>query len=327
MSSKINEMISSLPRAKLANIPTRIDAMNRLPDYINGPRIFVKRDDNTDSLGGNKLRKLEFLLGDAVSKGADTIITSGDLQSNHARLTATSARKLGLNVSLVLASTNRHFDYRGNLLLDSLLGADIKIVAPNRVTDAIKQIESKLLNQAKIPYIIPAAGYSSLGVMAYMECFAEILQQGRDLPISPSHIMLVSGSGTTQAGLLLGKVVLESKTKIIGISDGLPSSILKQNILKIGRSAVKSLGLKSQISPADVIVFDEFVNDFEIGNLLKVIKLVAKYEGIFLDPDYTAKSMYATIKLIRSGYFSPRDSILFMHTGGMPSLLAMRKTR
>ena len=300
--------------------------------------MFIKRDDALiPSFGGNKVRKLEFMVGDALAKGSDSLVTSGHIQSNHARLTAMVARRLGLDVALVLYTEEgdrmEEEKRNGNLLLDLVLGARVRYV---QGYDAIDEGVSKAMLELKQgghrPYLIPTAGYAPLGALGYVECFLELDAQAAEMGIKPSHVLVASGSGGTQAGLVLGNALLARKTQIIGISDA-PKNQVTRNVLDLAERTGELLfanGRENQdavVDPSEVVVYDE-VSGKSVASLKdevsETVRLVAKKEGIFLDPSYTARAMYGLIQLIRTSDFKKDDTVVFLHSGGVPMMFSQR---
>ncbi|MCJ7505402.1 D-cysteine desulfhydrase family protein [Candidatus Bathyarchaeota archaeon] len=322
--------IGRLPRVRLATLPTPLDEAPRLTKMLGGPRILFKRDDNDGfALGGNKARKLEFLIADAMQKGADTIITTGGVQSNHARITAAAAKRYGMRPILVLRGDSSA-EYDGNLLLDKLFGAEIRIVAPDmRDTMPIMQdIAEEMRDGGREPYIIPSGGSNPVGAIAYSNAMLEIISQAVEMSVKVDHVVFASGSGGTQGGLLFGAKALNFQGRILGISDGASRDPLASKIVEIANGCARLIDSHVLVSLKDVDFLDQYAGK-GYGILQKevvdAIMTVAGTEGILLDPVYTGKAMWGLMDLIHQGYFEKDETVVFIHTGGTPALFAYRK--
>jgi L-cysteate sulfo-lyase len=316
------------PRESLGFFPTPLIELKKLSKKLDGPRIFMKRDDNTGlALGGNKTRKLEFILGDALAKGSDTIITAGAAQSNHCRQTAAAAASLGLECHLVLGGeAPDRLD--GNLLLDKIFDCHIHWAGKNRKGEDIPEIVEQLKKEKKKVYVIPYGGSNELGAIGFLEAFRELEKQSQELQTSFTHIIFASSSGGTQAGLMLGKKVFESSVELIGINidkgetDKVP---FDQYIVSLANKTAKLLERDHKFSNVDLILNSDYVGDGygEVGALEnEAISLTAKTEGILIDPVYTGRAMGGLIDMIRTGKIKKSDNVLFWHTGGAPALFA-----
>ncbi len=315
-----------LPRQSLGVLPTPLIELRRLTAMLGGPRIFMKRDDLTGlAFGGNKTRKLEFLVGEAIAQGCDTLVTGGADQSNHCRQTAAAAAACGLACHLVLGGQAPDVP-DGNLLLNTLLGATIHWTGEFRKGEKIPEISQQLRASGRKPYIVPYGGSNAIGAAAFVEAVAELKSQLSSLNEDISHIIFATSSGGTQAGLVLGKMIYNLKAKLIGIgidkeeAGELP---LYQNVGMIADSMAERLGMNMRLHPADIIIRNEYFGDGYgiLGELERsAIRLTAQSEGILLDPVYTGRAMGALISMIKGREFSTSDSILFWHTGGTPAL-------
>lgn len=325
----MHDRLDALPRASLAHLPTPLEEMPRLSAALGGPRLFVKRDDCTGlGTGGNKTRKLEFLVADAQAKGADTLVTDGGVQSNHCRQTAAAAARTGMDCVLVL---QRGFsdEETGNLLLDRILGAQVVLIdaAANRA-DAVAEAAAELERSGKTPYVIPTGGSNGVGAMGYANAIREIAVQAVKLGLGFDAIVTASGSGGTQGGLVVGKKLFDQPAQIVGISDGEPSEELTEMILEVASDAERVLGRPLGLSSDDVRVFDEYYGEgygIPTPEMVEAVHLVARSEGILLDPVYSGKAMAGLLDLIRRGHFEPTQNVLFIHTGGTPALFAYRE--
>ncbi|MCL5074165.1 MAG: D-cysteine desulfhydrase family protein [Chloroflexi bacterium] len=325
-------LITKIPRLHLGNLPTPLEEAPRLAEALGGPRLFLKRDDlNGFALGGNKIRKLEFLLADAQQKGADVIVTTGALQSNHARLTAAAARRLGLRVILVLAGSPPNLERApaGNLLLDHLLGAEVRTVTAEgfqEMTEAATAVAAELRDKGHCPYLIPVGGSTPIGALGYVAAALELYNQLYERGLSADYIFLASRSGGTQAGLEVGSRWLGIDVHIVGISVGPRREELATTITTLATETAQMLGWPQSFH--DVIVDDEYVGEGYgkvSASCREAIRLLAQTEGVFLDPIYSGKSMAGLIAYIRQGQLGPHNTVVFWHTGGVPALFAYGK--
>jgi D-cysteine desulfhydrase len=317
-----------IARESLGFFPTPLVALSKLSQKLDGPTIFMKRDDNTGlALGGNKTRKLEFIIGDALAKGADTIITAGAAQSNHCRQTAAAAASLGLKCHLVLGGKEPE-QASGNLLLDKIFGCHIHWAGANRKGEDIPDIVEQLITQGKKPYVVPYGGSNELGALAFVEAYRELESQRKSMNLSFTHIIFASSSGGTQAGLMLGKKVFNSPCQIVGINidkgetDKVP---FNQYTLSLANRTAKLIGADYEFSESDLILNSDYVGEgYGVVGALEneAIALTAQTEGILLDPVYTGRAMGGLIDMIRTGVIRKTDSVLFWHTGGAPALFA-----
>lgn len=318
----------SFPRKQLGFFPTPVTELKRLAEKLRGPRIFIKRDDLTGlAFGGNKTRKLEFFIGDALSKECDTIITGGAAQSNHCRQTAAACAVSGLECHLVLGGSEPEIP-QGNLLLDKLLGAHIHWDSKFRKGEMIPGISEELILQGKKPYPVPYGGSNEIGVLGFVEAVNELKIQLIEMNESISHIVFASSSGGTHAGLLLGKHIYDQKFELIGIEidkaeyEGLS---YPDHLFKLANSSAKLFEVNRTFTKNDFILKSEYLGGGYgvIGELEKrAIKLLAETEGIIVDPVYTGRAFGALIDLIEKGKFSSDDKVLFWHTGGSPSIFS-----
>jgi len=321
-------MTHNLPKASLGYFPTPLIELSRLSAKLNGPKIYMKRDDNTGlALGGNKTRKLEYIIGDALAKGADTVITAGAIQSNHCRQTAGAAASLGLECHLVLGGEEPE-QPQGNLLLDKVYGCHIHWAGENRKGEDIPALVTQLKAEGKKPYVIPYGGSNELGAVAFIEAYKELNAQREALKVDFSHIIFASSSGATHAGLMLGNKMLETHSQIVGINidkgemDKVP---FDEHIVSLANSTAQLIAADYQFTADDLILNSDYVGDGYgmIGELEKeAIALTAQNEGILLDPVYTGRAMGGLIDMIRTGQIKATDNVLFWHTGGAPALFA-----
>ena len=328
-------LFTKYPRARYEGASnTPLERAERLSATLGGPELFIKRDDVTAlSLGGNKVRKLEFLMGDAKARGCDAVITTGGPQSNHARMTAAFARKLGMKPVLLLKG-GPDAARQGNLLLDTILGADLHFVGAIDLFQggAIESWKEKILHDLKsqgyTPYYIPLGGSNPLGTLGYVRGMMELVGQINDMELNPRSIVLASGSGGTHAGLLAGKRMLNLDMEVIGISVARQGKYLETPLMELVNSGTLLLGKGSaEIGDLhqDIRLFDDYLGEGygkATEACIKAIKLLARTEGIILDQVYTGKAMAGLIDLIEKGYFGTGDQVVFLHSGGSPAVFA-----
>lgn len=322
--------LKNFPRVSLSHTPTPLEKLPRLSAYL-GCNIWVKRDDCTGLAGGgNKTRKLEFLLADALQKGSDTVITVGGLQSNHARQTAAAAAKLGLACELVLEDVAgvplRDYYQNGNLLLDHLCGAKIhRVTAKQDSGLVLTKVMTDLGEQGKKPYLIPLGGSNALGSLGYVNCAEEIISQSNTLNISFDQMFLASGSAGTQAGILAGLIALQQDIPVLGICvsrSGLAQQTLVEDLLK---QTLTLMDIDDAESVAKVKANGDYYGEgygISTDKMIQAVRLVAQLEGLLLDPVYTGKAMAGLIDLCQQGIFKADQNILFVHTGGSQGLFA-----
>lgn len=289
-----------------------------------GLDVFVKRDDVMElGLGGNKVRKLEFIIAEALSRGYDVLITRGATHSNHVRLTAAAARKAGLDVYAVLTPPG-DLAVQGNVLIDVIYGAKlIYVERGEEVNDLVNRLTDELRAKGRKPYVIPGGGASELGVLGYALASVEIMQQALQLGFRPKYIVHSTGSGATQAGLTLGLRLLGAEdVKVVGITDGADASTIISRATELLNATVKMLKLDFKVTEDNFAVYD----DYGFGGygvitkeVIEVITHVARVEGLLLDPVYTAKAMYGLIDLVGKGILK-NENVVFIHTGGLPIL-------
>ena len=317
-----------LPRQSLGFFPTPLVELPRLSQALGGPLIFMKRDDLTGlALGGNKTRKLEFILGEALAQGADCIITAGAAQSNHCRQTAAAAAQLGLECHLVLGG-QQPAEAKGNLLLDELLGAQLHWAGEHRKGEDINELAERLRAAGKKPFVVPYGGSNELGAAAFVEALYELKTQITALVMPPQTIVFASSSGGTQAGLMVAKKLLNWDVELLGIKidkqEG-DSQTFEQSVLELARSTARLLGVEAEFSLSDVQLNGDYLGQGYgvVGEAEReAIRLTAQLEGILLDPVYTGRAMAGMIDLIRSGKIGTEAPVLFWPTGGAPALFA-----
>jgi len=323
--------LSPFARLSLAHLPTPLERLASLTGDAWNVRLFVKRDDCTGlGFGGNKTRKLEFTLGHALAAGATTLITSGAWQSNHVRQTAAAAARAGLNCHVVICdATGRDTEsYRtsGNLLLHSLFGAHLHFVEDDgdATTSRIDQLAAEAWARGETPYIVPLGASDAIGSLGYAECARELLDQCEAQAISPTTIILATGSGGTHAGLVAGLRLLGSSVRVIGISVSEPADVKFAKVRGIADAMLGLFGAPSTtVTDADILVLDDYTGPgYAIPTVEAndAIRALAAREGLLLDPVYTAKAMAGLIDLLKRGTLS--GDVVFLHTGGTPALFA-----
>lgn len=340
----------TIPRVSLASTPTPLEFLPRLTENLGGPRIFIKRDDLTGPAGGgNKVRKLEYLVADAVAQGANVLVTVGGLQSNHARQTAGVAAKLGLDCEVVLEDcvdgTERAYQYSGNVLLDDLFGARIHRVTTTTASplpwsgkgasegfvfrgaleDAVKAVLAQIRERGDTPYYIPVGGSTPIGALGYVRAVREIADQLDALSIANPIFLVPTGSAGTQAGIVAGLAVLGRSDIVIGIA---VSGNREDKEASVARLVQETLGLLRH--PLDGIIERIRVEDGYVGagygrptkGMLEAVRWLARWEGVLLDPVYTGKAMAGLFDLIRKGDLTADHTVIFWHTGGSAALFA-----
>ncbi|MBI3977429.1 MAG: D-cysteine desulfhydrase family protein [Chloroflexi bacterium] len=328
-------VLARVSRARLADLPTPLHDCPRLSAALAGPRILIKRDDLTGlALGGNKTRALEFVLGDAVGKGADTVITSAAVQSNQCRQAAAAGARLGLDVHLVLKASV-HNDVQGNLLLDHLLGARVRLIHDgsklgtydmSAIHAEADRLADELRAQGRNPYIISMQTHSQpLAGAGYLNAMLEMEEQFAAMGVRPSHLVTTSGSGGTHSSLALAVKTLGLPYQVIGISIRKTRQEALLGVSSYANRTAELFGLPVRLTPDEVVVYDDYYGEgyalpTEAG--LAAMKLVARTEGILLDPVYTGKAMSGIVGLIRRGILRPEHTVIFVHTGGIPALFA-----
>jgi D-cysteine desulfhydrase len=323
--------IESLARFPLAQLPTPIEELKSLSRELGGPKLLIKRDDQTGlALGGNKTRKLEFLVGQALEQGADTLVTAGAAQSNHCRQTAAAAARAGLRCELLLNGRKPELP-NGNVLLDELLGARIHWIQPSERAAKLLELPDQLRTEGRKPYVIPVGGSNGVGATGYVLAMIELVEQLDGIGRRADHVVFASSSGGTQAGIVVGANVTGFKGKLHGVridKDDRQGVPYPQELANIANENAKYIGFDGQFAPSDFnVTYDYLGGGYGVvGDLEReAIRLLGSREGIVLDPVYTGRSMGALIDLIRKKAFRSDETVLFWHTGGAPALFAYAK--
>jgi D-cysteine desulfhydrase len=323
--------LTRFPRIKYTNFKTPLERLNHLSKELNGPNIYIKRDDLLGlTAGGNKTRKLEFLVADAKQKGADTLITIGGVQSNHCRLTLAAAVKERMKCILILEESKAtDFDTltNGNYFLYQLLGADSIKVVPHGtdLLEEMRKAEEQVIATGGKPYTIPIGGSNVIGATGYVACAQEIVQQTFESGIKMQHVICASGSAGMHSGLVTGFTANHSKVNVIGVNVSREKEEQERNAYQLAQELYTHLGLERSIPRDAITCYDEYVGPgyaLPTLEMVEAVKLLASTEGILLDPVYTGKTMAGLIDLVRKGYFKSSDNVLFIHSGGAPALYA-----
>jgi len=315
----------------LAQLPTPIEPLKALTRELGGPELITKRDDQTGlALGGNKTRKLEFLVGEALAQGADTLVTVGAAQSNHCRQTAAAAAKAGLKCELLLNGQKPEL-LNGNLLLNELLGANEHWIERSQRTAKLKELPEQLRAQGRKPYVIPVGGSNGVGATGYVVAMIELMEQLRTSKQRVDHIVYGTSSGGTQAGIQLGAAVAGFKGQLHGLSidKNDPEHFeYEAEVAQIANDCAKYIGADVVLTQDDVKVVYGYKGEGYgvVGDLEReAIRMMARCEGIILDPVYAGRAFGALVDLIRKGTFKRGETVLFWHTGGSPALFAYAK--
>ena len=323
--------LARFPRRRYTEGWTPLEHLPQLTHHMNGPHIFIKRDDLLGlSGGGNKTRKLEFLVADALRQGADTLITCGAVQSNHCRLTLAAAVKEGMNCRLVLEQRvpdSYDPDASGNNFLFRLLGVEkITVVDGGVDLAAAMQAEAdQVAAEGRKAYVIPGGGSNPIGTLGYISCAQEILAQAFQKGIQFDHLVCASGSGGTHSGILVGLRGMGSKIPVTGISVRRPVPEQEQLIGGLVKATREFLGMPPEIQEGEMKIFDDYVGEgysIPTAGMAEAVRTFARIEGILLDPVYTGKAAHGLLHLIQQGYFKQGERVLFLHTGGAPGLFA-----
>lgn len=327
--------LSRFPRRRFAHLPTPLEPMDGLTRALGGPRLWIKRDDCTGLAGGgNKTRKLEFLIADAKRSGADSIITQGATQSNHTRQTAAIAAIEGLECHILLedrtGSTDPEYVYNGNVLLDQLFGASISLYPAGTDMDAqMADLSDSLRAEGKTPYVIPGGGSNPVGALGYVNAALELLTQANDLGLRIDRVVHATGSAGTQAGLVTGLVASNSNIPVLGIGVRAPAPKQHANVLKLAQATADLIGCSGAVAADDVQVNCNYVGEgygIPTKQTLDALKLVAKCEGVLLDPVYSGKAMAGLVDLVFNEEFDGDENIVFLHTGGSQALFGYRRS-
>jgi len=321
--------LARFPRHFLAHLPTPLERLDRLSAELGGPEIWIKRDDCTGlSTGGNKTRKLEFLMAEAEAQGADMVMTQGATQSNHARQTAAFAAKLGMDCHILLedrtGSNNANYNHNGNVLLDHLHGATTeKRPGGGDMNAEMEKAADTFRAEGRKVYTIPGGGSNPTGALGYVNCAFEMLTQVNDRALKVDHIVHATGSAGTQAGLITGLKAMNAQIPLLGIGVRAPKAKQEENVYNLACATAEKLGCPGVVAREDVIANTDYVGEgygIPTESGLEAIRMFAELEAILLDPVYSAKGAAGFIDLIRKGHFRKGERVVFLHTGGAVAL-------
>jgi D-cysteine desulfhydrase family pyridoxal phosphate-dependent enzyme len=325
--SRLTDALSARPRVSLGQLPTPLEEAPRLSKRL-GVRILIKRDDLTGlALGGNKVRKLEFLVADALARDADCIITTGGSQSNHARLTAAACRRTGLDCFLIL-DHGVHPEEQGNLLLDHLFGAHVRLIESADLAVAVEEMQrlgDDLEQKGRRPYIIPRGGSVPVGATGYVSCMVELQQQLTDADVEATHLYVGTGSTGTHSGMIAGVTAMGWQVIVQGVSVSRSKAMQTEKILGLANATLSHLGLEASVKTDSVHVDDRFVGQgygHPTPATMESITMAALDEALIFDPVYTGKAFSGLVGHAREGRLSHADIAVFLHTGGAPALFA-----
>jgi L-cysteate sulfo-lyase len=322
-------LLSRFPRVSLAHLPTPLEHLPRLSEHLGGPQIYVKRDDCTGlATGGNKTRKLEFLVADAIEKKADVLITQGAVQSNHARQTAAAACKVGMDCELVfekrVADADDAYNQSGNVLLDRIYGANIREVEKGSdMNAAMEEVADELRAAGRTPYIIPGGGSNPIGALGYVNCALEFMDQANRDGLVIDHVVHATGSAGTQAGLVVGLNMTHSGIPLLGIGVNAPQDVQEEKVWALTKETAAFVGAPDCVSREDVVANCDYVGDgygIPTREMNDAVVLLARLEGLLFDPVYSGKGLAGMIDLVQKGFFQEAKNIVFLHTGGVAGL-------
>ena len=321
--------LARFPRLSLAHLPTPLEPMPRLSAALGGPEIWVKRDDCTGlSTGGNKTRKLEFLMADALEQGAEMVMTQGATQSNHARQTAAAAARLGLGCHILLedrtGSTAHNYNHNGNVLLDHLHGATTEMrPAGGDMNAEMEAVAEMRRAEGRRVYTIPGGGSKPIGALGYVNAAFETLAQANEAGIVFDHFITATGSAGTHAGLITGLKAMNAGLPLLGVGVRAPRDRQEGNVFALAAATAETIGCAGVVGREDVVANCDYIGDgygIPTAGCLEAISLFAEYEGLLLDPVYSAKAAAGMVDMIRGGAFKAGQRILFLHTGGAAAL-------
>lgn len=328
-------LLTKFPRVSLAHLPTRLEHLPRLSESLGGPEIWVKRDDCTGlATGGNKTRKLEYSMGQAVEQGADTIITVGAVQSNHVRQTAAAACKLGMQCEVLLehrvADPTELYQNSGNVLLDRIFGANLREYAKGTDFDAaMDEIAADVRANGGTPYIVPGGASNPVGALGYVGCGEELLQQCGEQGIEFDHVVTATGSAGTHAGLAVGLRASGSDLPMLGIGVNAPQDVQEERVYKLACETAELVGKPGCVAREDIIADCNYIGPGygePTAAMNEAVLMLARLEGLLFDPVYSGKALAGMIDYVREGRFDKGSKIVFLHTGGAAGLFAYADT-
>lgn len=323
--------LTAFPRVSLAHLPTPLEFMPRLTEHLGGPDIYVKRDDCTGlATGGNKTRKLEFSMGEALEQGADTIITVGAVQSNHVRQTVAAACKLGLKCEVLLehrvADPSELYRDSGNVFLDRLFGANLREYPADSDFDAeMEKIAEEIRATGGKPYIVPGGASNTVGALGYVQCGVELLEQAEAMSLSIDHLVTATGSAGTHAGLAVGIRGSGSDMPIQGFGVRAPQDVQEERVYNLAVETAELVGAPGCVARKDIVADCNYIGPGygePTDSMNEAILMLARYEGLLFDPVYSGKALAGMIDYVRTGRYSKGETIVFLHTGGSAGLFA-----
>ena len=321
--------LARFPRLRITHGPTPLEPMPRLTEALGGPNLWIKRDDCTGlATGGNKTRKLEYLMAEALQLGADTVITQGATQSNHARQTVAIAAKLGMQSHILLEDrTGYTFDdykHSGNVFLDHLYGASVtEVPADTDMNAAMAKLADRLRAQGRKPYVIPGGGSNPVGALGYVTCALELMDQANQQGLAIDSLVHATGSAGTQAGLVVGLYGARSQIPVLGIGVRAPRAAQEARVFELAGETAELLGVPGAVQREDVVANCDYVGPgygLPTPGMIEAVTMLARLEGILLDPVYSGKGMAGLIDLVRKGHFKKGQNVVFLHTGGSVAL-------
>jgi L-cysteate sulfo-lyase len=316
---------------ELAHLPTPLEPLPRLSEHLGGPQIWVKRDDCTGlATGGNKTRKLEFSMAEALAQGADTVITVGAVQSNHVRQTAAAACKLGLRCEVLLehrvTDPTDAYATSGNVLLDRIFGANLREYAGGTDFDAaMADVAAEIQAGGGKPYLIPGGASNRVGALGYVNCALELIEQADAMGLSVDHLVTATGSAGTQAGLIVGLKAMRPEIPLLGIGVNVSKDVQEERVYKLACETADYIGKPGIVARADVVANCDYVGagyGIPTAGMNEAVLLLARLEGLLFDPVYSGKALAGMIDLVRKGEFAGAENIVFLHTGGAAALFA-----
>jgi L-cysteate sulfo-lyase len=321
--------LAKFPRLRITHGPTPLEPMKRLSEALGGPNLWIKRDDCTGlASGGNKTRKLEYLMAEALQQGADTIITQGATQSNHARQTVAIAAKLGLQSHILLEDrtgyTIDEYKHSGNVFLDHLYGASVvEVPKDTDMNAAMAELAAQLKSKGRKPYVIPGGGSNALGALGYVTCALELANQANEMGVAFDHLVHATGSAGTQAGLVVGLYGARTQIPVYGIGVRAPKAAQEERVWQLAQQTAELLGTPGCVQREDVVANCDYVGPGygqPTPGMIEAVTMFARLEGLLLDPVYSGKGAAGLIDLCRKGHFKKGQNIVFLHTGGSVAL-------
>ena len=325
--------LGRFPRLRFGHLPTPLEPLENLTRELGGPDIWIKRDDCTGlATGGNKTRKLEFLMAEAKEQDADIVLTQGATQSNHARQTAAFAARLGMDSHILLEDRtgiqSNDYQHNGNVLLDVLYGATLEHHPGGTDMEAAMGAAADLFREnGRRPYTIPGGGSNPTGALGYVNAALELVNQTNEVGLRIDHVVHATGSTGTQAGILVGLVGINSGVPVLGISVRAAKAVQEENVFHLASTTAERVGCPGVVNRSDVVANSDYVGEgYGIPNegTIEAIRIAARLEGILLDPVYSGKGMAGLIDLVRVGYFKRGQNVVFLHTGGSVGLFGYK---